>query len=306
VAYSTVAADLADVWYAASLTPNPTLDPQADPAHLAEYAKTGRDLAASLRSAPSKVIRCANCGTRQARPGHKGRSMALLHGRNLLALQESRGGQGGGVRMERHLLVHLPLAKAHGFDSLRLQCDCGCLHELGFGWLRRAPAAEPSMPIAQFALYSPDTPAGEVEFPPRSPNDVEIVAFARTAGPLDSPHLQVALTPLPYAFYYRDRFGFDPPHDEHLLRLIGEGNPHLEVFGIRDKIIPQWRQLQLDPEARARAGFGQPLSDEELYELAEAMKHDDPDLIDAFLDLLRHLDPDAFTTLQRLLTEDQQ
>jgi hypothetical protein len=305
VAYQRDAADLAAVYYAASLTPNPMLDSAADPASLAAYAKLGRRLADHVQAPPTKVIRCRNCGTREARPGVAAHSLAELHSRELLALFESRGGLSDGVRMDRHLLVHIPLAKQQGFDSVRVLCECGALHDLGFGWLARAPGAEPSTPIALFPPYPPETPVGKVEFPPRSPNDVERVAFARTAGPLDSPHLQIALTPIPYAFDYEHHFGFHPPHDDHLLRLIGEGNPHLEVFELRDKIIPQWRRWQLDPEQKKLDGWDEAIPSEAIPEIAHLLAQEDPDEREDLRLLFREvLYPDDFDTLQRLITEE--
>jgi hypothetical protein len=307
VAYEKIAADLAAVYYAATLTPNPTLDPEANPEALAAYHAKGHELASALLTPEREsLIRCP-CGTRAAHPKRPARVIATIHDHNLLVVRESRAYVDHGLRLLTHVLVDLQLAERQGFHSVGVYCHgCGAFHELGFGWLQKASRTQPSTPSEKFALApwgDPITPQG---YTPRHPNDAGYIAFAETTGPLDGSPLLVTLNFF-YATAYRDHFGFKPPHEEHLLRLVGDRDARTELPPeLRQILIPQWRQLQMDPQQRRLQQADGPLSDEELVGLQQflAEENDPREREDFLLTMQQLLQKGDFVALQRSLTEE--
>ena len=108
----------------------------------------------------------------------------------------------------------------------------------------------------------------------------------------------------PYAFDYRDHFGFKPPHDQHLLKLTQYGDvrvqdPHIEL------LPPQWWKLQNDPGLLAEERIEGPLPAGELQDFAEYIatldSHDRDDELMTFEQLM---DTPDFRQLQDLLTEE--
>jgi hypothetical protein len=308
VAHEKIAADLSAVYYAATLTPDPTLDPEANPEALAAYHARGHKLASTLLTPERQaLIRCP-CGTRAAHPNRPARVIATVNDHNLLVVWESRAYPDHHLRLLTHAVVDLELAKGQGFHSVRVYCyDCGALHELGFGWLHGAKRTQHSTPCEKFALNPSGDPITQEGYPPpRSPNDAGYIAFAETIGPLDGSPLLVTVT-FPYAVDYRNHFGFKPPHEEHLLRLMGDGDPRTEVPPeFREIITPQWRRLQLDPEERSEEQFDGPLEEDELQALQQLLaEQDDPrEREDFLLTMQQLLQEDDFTALQRSLIEE--
>ena len=309
MALGDIAADLAAVYYAARLLPDPNLGPETDTEALAAYKATGQRLASTLLDPdPNQVsvIRCP-CSTRTTHPDRPARALAVVHHRDLLIVREGRGPIDHGLRLVTHSLVDIPIARRDGFKSASVWCyECGARHELGFGWLRRARRNEASTPVEHYPLADwgdPITPQG---YTPRHPNDANRLAFAQTLGALDGPTLLVTIGFL-YAVDYKNHFGFRPPHEEHLFRLMGAGAPRGDVPQLRDLITPQWRKHQLDPETRRLDGFDQPFNPEELSELAGALAQLDTDeREEALSDFEGLLDPRDFDTLSQLVTQEPQ
>lgn len=307
MAFVDIAKNLAAVYYAARLLPDPTLDPTADTEALAAYLTTGRQLASTLLDPDPtqvKVIRCP-CSTRTTHPDRPSRALAVVHHRDLLIVREGRGSINRGLRLVTHSLVDIPIARRDDFKSASVWCyECGALHELGFGWLRRARRNEVSTPIDHYPLAEwgdPITPQG---YTPRHPNDAGRIAFAQTLGPLHGSTLLVTIG-FPYAVDYKNHFGFRPPHEEHLFRLMGAGDPRVDVPELRDLITPQWRKHQLDPESRRLDGFNEPFSPEELSELAAGLVQLDSDeRAEALSDFAGLLDPRDFDKLTQLVGQE--
>jgi hypothetical protein len=241
VAYDQIAADLAAVYYAATLTRDPTLDAEPDPDALAAYHAKGRDLASALLTPKQPAVIHCPCGTRAAHPDRPARALVTVHDRDLLIVRESRGPYAQGLRLVEHLLVDIPMAQREGHRSARVYCSlCRSLHQLGFRWLRRARRDQ----VADMYEHCSLDPRGEPiirhgKTLGGSPNDPEGLAFAETTGPLDGSTLLVVL-PWRHALSYKQRFGFKPPHDQHLLRLIGNGDSRVELNGLRHALDPQW------------------------------------------------------------------
>lgn len=299
-----ISTDLAAVYYAATLTRDPTLDAHPDPEALDAYHATGKRLASSLLNpAEVAVIRCT-CGTRDINPSRTPRGIATVHDRDLLVVRESRAYATHGVRLVNHLLIDFSIARRDGFDCAAVYCyACGALHELGFRWLHTARRNKTSTPSAQYKIADWGAPIAPPGYTPRHPNDVNRLAFARTTGNLDGSPLLVALGWL-YAFDYRDHFGFKPPHEAHLMRLTG-GLDRYEEPWLWETLTPQWRQYQLYPEDRELDGWNQPISRQELRELARAIAQEEPDEVEDLILLLQEvLTPRRFGTLQRLIQKE--
>jgi len=299
-----ISTDLAAVFYAASLTRDPTLDAHPDPEDLAAYHATGQRLASSLLNpAEVAVIRCT-CGTRDTNPSGKPRGIATVHDRDLLVVRESRAFATQGVRLINHLLVDFSLARRDGFDSTSVYCyGCGALHQLGFRWLHTARRHKTSTPSQMYEVAEWGAPVAPPGYTPKHPDDANRLAFARTTGALDGSPLVVVLG-WPYAFAYRDHFGFKPPHEDHLRRLTG-GLDRYEEPWLWEMLTPQWRQWQLNPEQKALDGFDEPIPPEALPELARALAREDPDGREDTLALFQELlEPDDFDTLQRLIDKE--
>jgi hypothetical protein len=306
VAYEKIAADLAAVYYAATLTPNPTLDKHPDPDGLATYQAKGRQLASTLLTPNHPApIRCP-CQCEDVHKGHR-RALVAVHDHDLVVVRGPRGPYADGVRLLPHLLVDIPLALREGAHSVCVFCpDCGAQHHLSLRWLSRARRNEVSRNFEPFVLSpfgNPLTPEGNLV--PRHPDDLERLAFAETIGLLDSSPLLIALR-WPYAFEYKNHFGFKPPHEAHLLRLIGDGDPRIEMPDLKEHLIPQWRRLQLDPEERRQQQFDGPLVGAALRGLQHFLtEQDDPrEREDFLLTMQQLLQEDDFTALQRSLIEE--
>ena len=299
-----ISTDLAAVFYAASLTRDPTLDAHPDPEALVAYHATGQRLASSLLNpAEVAVIRCT-CGTRDINPSRKPRGIGTVHDRDLLVVRESRSYATQGVRLVNHLLVDFSLARRDDFDSTSVYCyRCGALHQLGFRWLHTARRNKTSTPSQMYAIADWGDPIAPQGYTPKHPNDANRLAFARTTGTLDGSPLAVALG-WQYAFAYRDHFGFKPPHEDHLRRLTG-GLDRYEEPWLWEMLTPQWRKWQLHPEQKALDGFDEPIPAEALPELANALAQEDPDDREDTLALFQELlEPGDFDTLQRLIDKE--
>lgn len=299
-----ISTDLAAVYYAATLTRDPTLDAHPDPGALAAYHATGQRLASSLLTpAEVAVIRCT-CGTRDINPNRTPRGIATVHDRDLLVVRESRAYATQGVRLVNHLLVDFTIARRDDFDATSVYCyRCGALHQLGFRWLHTARRNKTSTPSEQYKIAPWGAPIAPQGYTPRHPNDANRLAFARTTGNLDGSPLLVVLGWL-YAFAYRDHFGFEPLYEDHLMRLTG-GLDRYEEPWLWETLTPQWRRYQLHPEERALDGWDEPIPPEALPELARAIAQDDPDDREDFVLLLREvLPPEDFDRLQRLIAEE--
>lgn len=299
-----IAADLAAVYYAATLTRDPTLDAHPDPEALDAYHATGKRLASSLLN-PSEVavIRCT-CGTRDINPGRTARGIATVHDRDLLVVRESRSYATGGTRLINHLLVDFSIARRDDFDSTAVYCyRCGALHQLGFRWLHTARRNKVSTPSQQYKIAPWGAPIAPPGYTPRHPNDANRLAFARTTGTLDGSPLLVALGWL-YAFEYRDHFGFKAPHEAHLMRLT-KGLDRYEEPWMWEMLTPQWRRYQLYPEERELDGWDQAISRKELPDLARFIAQEDPDERQDMILLFQEvLPPRQFSTLQRLIEKE--
>jgi hypothetical protein len=299
-----ISTDLAAVFYAATLTRDPTLDANPDSEALAAYHATGQRLASTLLSpTETAVIRCT-CGTRDINSSRTARGIATVHDRDLLVVRESRAYATHGVRLVNHLLVDFSIARRDGFDSTAVYCyRCGALHQLGFRWLHTARRNKTSTPSEQYKIAEWGAPIAPQGYTPRHPNDVNRLAFARTTGTLDGSPLLVALGWL-YAFEYRDHFGFKPPHEDHLLRLTG-GLDRYEEPWLWEMLTPQWRRYQLYPEERELDGWNQPIRRRELRGLARAIASEEPDeRQDSILLFQEVLTPRRFGTLQRLIQKE--
>ncbi|MEX1208664.1 MAG: hypothetical protein WEE36_08730 [Acidimicrobiia bacterium] len=206
-----IAADLAAVFYAATLTADPTLDPRAFPPDLADYRATGKRLALAL-VAPSHraVIRCV-ARSRQSRPDLTSRALAVVHNRELLIIQDRRGSTPMGYRLLESRLVDLPMASRERQTRLRLACPyCRSRHDLPFHFLHRAREDEVSHPI------------GPLPFDDSDQASLRYQAFAETTGHFDG-HGSLFVRSTPWRIeLYREHFGILPPHDTHRLRLLGE------------------------------------------------------------------------------------
>lgn len=206
-----IAADLAAVFSAATLTADPTLEADPDPAHLDAYRSTGHRLASSLVKPQHRaVIRCVD-RTRNTRRDLPSRALAVVHDRSLVVIQDRRGSTPLGYRLLESRLVDMPMAAREGQSRLRVACPyCSSAHDLPFHFLRRARAIEDSHPN------------GPLPLDPEDPATLRFEAFAETTGPFEGwASLFVRLTPW-RAHLYRAHFGDLPPHDTHYLRLLGE------------------------------------------------------------------------------------
>lgn len=299
-----ISTDLAAVYYAATLTSDPTLDARPDPEALDAYHATGQRLASTLLN-PSEVavIRCT-CGTRDINPRPTARGIAYVHDRDLLVVRESRAYATRGVRLVNHLLIDFAIARRDGFDSTSVYCyGCGALHQLGFRWLHTARRNKTSTPSEQYKIAEWGAPIAPQGYTPRHPNDANRLAFARTTGNLDGSPLLVALGWL-YAFEYRDHFGFKPPHEDHLGRLT-KGLDRYEEPWLWEMLTPQWRRYQLYPEERELDGWNQAIPRKELPELARAIAQEEPDEREDTLLLFKEiLPPRHFSTLQQLIEKE--
>ena len=219
-------------------------------------------------------------------------------------VREARAYTTQGVRLVNHLLVDFSIARGDGFDSTSVYCyRCGALHQLGFRWLHTARRTKTSTPSEQYTIGPWGAPIAPQGYTPRHPNDANRLAFARTTGPLDGSPLLVTLG-WPYAFEYRDHFGFKPPHEAHLLRITG-GLDRYEEPWLWEMLTPQWRRYQLHPEEKALDGWDEPIPPEAVPEIAHAIAQDDPDDREDSLLLFKELlPPRDFDTLQRLIEKE--
>lgn len=218
------ATDLAAAYYAATLTRDPTLDPEPDPAALSDYQETGeRFRDALVRPRRIATIRCPST-TRRNRPDDFAKALATVRNRHLLVVRDRSGPIASGIRLVVHHLVDIPMAQREGYRSCLLYCGhCRSLHKMGFRWLRHARRNEVSDRREQFNLSPFGDPIDDDDKPiPDDPRHVPHLAFAETTGTLDGPSTLFVTLPWWRAFYYRHHFGTEPPHDTHLDRLIGE------------------------------------------------------------------------------------
>lgn len=257
MAYEQIASDLAATFYAASLLPDPTLERNPTPKALDIYRAKGQELAATLLTPKRRaVIRCT-CGTRSTHPDQPSRAIAAVHDRSLVVVKGPRRSNSAppsedeGLRLVDRVLIDFGIARRDGFEATSVWCyGCGALHELGFGWLKRAPLNQVSTPSEQYQLAPWGDPIAPQGYTPRHRNDANRLAFATTTGPLDSPEAIVTLGWL-YAFDYRDHFGIKRTHDRHLMRLTRYGDyrvqdPHIELLAPK-----RWKlQDLLTEEAR--------------------------------------------------------
>lgn len=245
MAYEQLASDLAATFYAASLISNPTLKRGPKAAAVEAYEAKGRELAKKVLN-PDRpaLIRCT-CGTRLNRPDRPSRAIAAVSDRSLLIVRGPRGPVYDGLRLQEHYLVDLGIARRDGHKSASVWCyGCGALHELSFRWLKRARRNEISTPIKQYQLAPWGAPIEPQGYTPTHANDPKPLAFAITTGPLDAPEVPVTLG-WRFAFEYRNRFGFRPPHGRHLLRLSQYGNPRLQDPHIQ-LLPPKWWRILSD------------------------------------------------------------
>ena len=153
------AADLAAAYYAATLTHDPTLDPEPDPLTLAAYGRTGIRLRDAL-VAPKRTatIRCVSA-TKQNRPRRFSTALATVRNQHLLVIRERSGPAAFGIELDVHFLVDIPMAQREGYDSCLVYCRaCGSAHEMPFRWLRHARLNEVSDRREQFNLNPFDEP----------------------------------------------------------------------------------------------------------------------------------------------------
>lgn len=214
-----ISSDLAAVYFAATLQPEPTLDPHPDPQVIDEYRALGDQLAATLlHPRQSAVIRCDI----PPKPGQKPKAIATIHDRHLLVVQAHRASNAYGMRLVRYLLVDLRMASREGHRSVSAFCHNRDRHEMPFRWLRSARDYATSDRSEPFAY----NPAGEYVYPdgteaPDDGHSAHELAFAMTTGHLHGSRVIVSLLPM-RAIYWRARFGTNPPHDEHFKRLISD------------------------------------------------------------------------------------
>jgi hypothetical protein len=218
------AADLVAAYYAATLTRDPTLDPEPDPSSLAAYGRMGFRLRDALvRPRRTVTIRCVSV-TRQNRPKDFSTALATVRNRHLLVIRDRSGPVAAGIRLVVHLLVDIPMAQREGYEACLVYCrECRSLHEMPFHWLRNAPLNDVSDRREQFNLNLFGDPSTDEDRPlPDDLRSVAHLAFAQTTGTLDG--LGTLFVTLPWwrAVYYREHFGSEPPHDAHFDRLIGK------------------------------------------------------------------------------------
>jgi hypothetical protein len=308
VTYEQTAEDLAACFYAASLIPDPTLEPSPDARDLDRYRRTGRELMESVTQHDRRLakIRCT-CATRTTHPQRHSRVIATVHDKRLVLVKGPRGPVIDGLRLTKHHLIDIKMARRRGFKSASVWCyDCGALHELGFRWLTRARLNEVSTPTEKLEIGPWGEPIAQPGYTPRHPDDPDQIAFAVLTGNLDSDdddELAVTLG-WRYAFDYRHHFGFQPPHDDHLFRLVN-WNDERVVHPRMDLLPPQWWKLKHDPEYRAQEHIEGPLPDEAIAALAEYLREPDTTQED-LLTFEQIMDPPDFDRLSALLNEDTQ
>lgn len=307
MAYEQTAADLAACFYAASLIPDPTLSPEPSSAGLAALYQQGRELSATLLDPERLVkIRCT-CGTRTTQPDRPSRVLATVHDKRLVVTQGQRGAVIDGLRLTVHHIIDIGLARAEGFKSVSVWCyGCGALHDLGVRWLAKARRNEVSTPAEQYRLAGWGDPIAPQGYTPRHPNDADRLAFAILTGThLDSPDAIVTLGTL-HAFAYRDHFGFQPPHDEHLFRLVSAGDERIADPRIQ-LLAPQWWRIKHGLDDSGLEPFEGPLTAEQLQEFAQMLRADETHgREDSLLTFQQLMDPSDFDQLTALVTQEAQ
>lgn len=200
------ASDLAATFYAATLRPDPTLDPTSPRPVLHAYAATGRRLEdALLRPMRPAVVRC----TTRSR-SRTTEALVTVHDRHLLVIQDRRAVNVLGLQATEHHLVDIPMAQREGHQVIHVACHvCDRAHELPLRSLRRARTNDDS------------APSGPLPLDPNDHATARYLAFAETTGALGQiATVFVRATPWRTGLYL-EHFGVLPPHDTHWRRLIG-------------------------------------------------------------------------------------
>ncbi len=243
--------DLAAVYYAAMLRPDPTLAPTPDQAELAAYLSAGRTLARTLLT-PRRLttLRCP-AETRQAHPERSSRALATVHDRRLVVIRSRRGRTVFGLRLTRHHIADIPMLQREGHTYLATWCDsCASVHHLPLRSLKKAPQHADSDRRARHTAdpsgypIDPDDPN-----PSDDPSHIDYTAFAQITG-LIRPVPDLLLVTLSWtrAWHWPHTFGLEPPFDRHFDRLIGKNDFRATLPGSQAFANPQW----VDPAAYAQ------------------------------------------------------
>jgi len=202
--------DLAAVYYAATLAPDPTLWPDSDTADHAVYLAMGESLSSALNT-PRRIatLRCSD-SRRATFSDLSDRAIATVHDRRILVIRERRGTNAMGFRLLSNDLIDIPMAQREGHKLIRFRCHlCDSIHEERLTALKRARINEPSHPSGPLPLdpFDRDTP--------------RYMAFAETTGAFSyRGTLFVRATPWRLALYLA-HFGPAAEHHAHYRRLIG-------------------------------------------------------------------------------------